>query len=328
MTKHLEICSLTYEENPEEWTLLTNGAFSLKGAEVELVLIDPAGTEYTYAIWLNFTSTNHEAEYKALLACLRISEKIKVQALKVKELLDLFKKFLIENVPQNQNQKADILSKLALEAFNHLTKEILVEVLNAKSVEAQEMNAIMEEDKDNLMTSIIKCLEEGIWLEDENEVRTLRMKIGQYVMEEGILFKNSYISLMLRCVGPFQANYIIREVYEGACGMHAEAQSVVSKIMRQGYYWSSMHRDTKEVVDRCDSGQIHGPVPRFGFPRVIVADNETRFVNDPFKSWCEKRKIKQMNISVAHPQSNGLMERANKSLMHGLKVRLGQERVG
>nr|GEU71468.1 reverse transcriptase domain-containing protein [Tanacetum cinerariifolium] len=67
---------------------------------------------------------------------------------------------------------------------------------------------------------------------------------------------------------------------------------------------------------------------RFGLPRVIVTDNETQLVNEPFKSWCEKWKIKQINIAVAHPQANGLMEMANKSLMHGLKARLGRERVG
>ncbi|GKE01536.1 reverse transcriptase domain-containing protein [Tanacetum coccineum] len=124
------------------------------------------------------------------------------------------------------------------------------------------MNAIVEEKEDNWMTPIIRCLEEGIWPKDDNEARALRMKINQYVMEEGIMFKKSYLSLMLRCVGPLQANYIIREVYEGACGIHAGAQSMVAKIMRQGYYWPSMHRDTKEVVDRCDLCQIHGPVPR------------------------------------------------------------------
>ncbi|GJV64288.1 reverse transcriptase domain-containing protein [Tanacetum coccineum] len=67
---------------------------------------------------------------------------------------------------------------------------------------------------------------------------------------------------------------------------------------------------------------------RFGPPRVIVMDNGTQLVNGPFKSWCEKWKIKQMNTAVAHPQANGLVERANKSLMHGLKARLGRERVG
>ncbi|GJW08356.1 reverse transcriptase domain-containing protein, partial [Tanacetum coccineum] len=210
-TKHLEIYSLMDEKNLEEWTLYTNGASSLKGVAAGLVLIDPAGTEYTYAIWLTFPITNNEAEYEALLAGLRIAHKIKVQALK----------------------KADVLSKLASIAFNHLTKEVLVEVLNAKSMDAQEVNTIIEEEEDNWMTPIIKGLDEGVWQTDENEARAFLMKIGQYVMEEGVLFKKSYMSLMLRCVGPLQANYIIREVHEGECGMHSRARSVVAKVMIQ-----------------------------------------------------------------------------------------------
>ncbi|GJS57049.1 hypothetical protein Tco_0651833 [Tanacetum coccineum] len=33
-----------------------------------------------------------------------------------------------------------------------------------------------------------------------------------------------------------------------------------------------------------------------------------------------------MNTAVAHPQANGLVERDNKSLMEGIKARLGRER--
>nr|GEY48905.1 hypothetical protein [Tanacetum cinerariifolium] len=171
---------------------------------------------------------------------------------------------------------------------------------------------------------------------------------------------------MLRRVRLLQANYIIREVHEGECGRHAEARYVVAKIMRQGYYWPSMHRDTNEVADKCDSFQIHAPVPglsktrltfftspwpfyqwgldilwmkakplakttdkevqkfvwknivcRFGLLKVTLTGNETQLVNDPFKSWCEKWKIKYMNTAVAHPQANRLVERANKSLING-----------
>ncbi|GKC84405.1 reverse transcriptase domain-containing protein [Tanacetum coccineum] len=67
---------------------------------------------------------------------------------------------------------------------------------------------------------------------------------------------------------------------------------------------------------------------RFGLPRVIMTDNGTLLVNDPFRCWCEKWRIKQINTAVAYPQANGLVERANKSLMHDLKARLGRERVG
>ncbi|GKD87215.1 reverse transcriptase domain-containing protein, partial [Tanacetum coccineum] len=34
-----------------------------------------------------------------------------------------------------------------------------------------------------------------------------------------------------------------------------------------------------------------------------------------------------MNTAVAHPQANGLVERANKSLMKRIKARLGRERA-
>nr|GEV94406.1 reverse transcriptase domain-containing protein [Tanacetum cinerariifolium] len=202
-TKHVEVCSLADEESLEEWTLFTDEASSLKGAQ--LVLIDLAGAEYTCAIRLNFTSTNNEAEYEALK---------------------------IENMPRNQNQKADVLSKLASVAFNHLTMEVLVEVLSEKSVDVKEVSTIMEEEEDNWMTPIIRCLKEGIWPKDKNEARTLRMKISQYTLVEGVLFKRSYMSPMLRCIGSLQANYIIKEVHERAYEMHPEARSIVAKIMR------------------------------------------------------------------------------------------------
>nr|GEY69679.1 reverse transcriptase domain-containing protein [Tanacetum cinerariifolium] len=86
-------------------------------------------------------------------------------------------------------EKADVLSKLALVAFNHLTKEVLVDVLNEPITEGQEVHTIVEEEEDNWMTPIMLCLEEGIWPKDKNEARYLRAKIGQYTMESGILFK-------------------------------------------------------------------------------------------------------------------------------------------
>ncbi|GJY56360.1 reverse transcriptase domain-containing protein [Tanacetum coccineum] len=144
--------------------------------------------------------------------------------------------------------------------------------------------------------------------------------------------------------------------------MHIGPRAVVRKAMRQGYYWPTMHADAKEEVDKCDSCQIHSPIPRllkthmtsimapwpfyqwgmdilgsltparggakFGLPRIIVTDNGAQLVNEPFKGWCTIFKIQQMNTSVAHPQANGLVERANRSLMEGIKTRLGKERAG
>nr|GEV85258.1 reverse transcriptase domain-containing protein [Tanacetum cinerariifolium] len=79
---------------------------------------------------------------------------------KAKEYIGCFKSFKIRNIPRNQNQKADALGKFASVAFNHLTKEILVKVLESPSTDRQEINTLVEEG-DNWMTPVIKCIEKG-----------------------------------------------------------------------------------------------------------------------------------------------------------------------
>ncbi|GJR22429.1 reverse transcriptase domain-containing protein [Tanacetum coccineum] len=291
------------------WTLYTDGAASSKGSGAGLILIGPSGVEYAYALRLTFASTNNEAEYEALLAGLRMARMMNVLRIEVKvdsklvasqingmyeasngsmikylakakKCISEFKTFSIENIPRGNNQKADVLSKLATVPFHNLTKEILVEVLNERSTEVQEVQTIVEEEGDNWMTPIIKYLEEGIVPSDNNEARALRAKIGQYTMESGVLFKKGYLIPMLRCVGPLQANYVIREIHMGSCGMHVGPRAVVRKAMRQGYYWPTMHADAKTEIDKCDSCQIHSPIPRL--PKTFMTSIMAPW---PFYQW-------------------------------------------
>nr|GEU86909.1 hypothetical protein [Tanacetum cinerariifolium] len=312
-------------DDTEGWTLFTDGASSLKVSGAGLVLIGPSGIEYTYALRLTLPSTNNEAKYEALLAGLRIAWQMNISNIevkvdsklvasqingsyeaskdnmikylaKVKKYTSGFKSFLIENILGNI--KENVLSKLASVPFNHLTKE---------------------------------CLEEGIWPKDKNKARYLRAKIGQYIMKSRILFKKGYLVPMLRCVGPLQANYVIREIYIGSCGMHVGPHVVVRKAIKQGYYWPTKHKDAKKELEKLRHGHPWTTTTnerRFGLPRIIITDNRAQLVNDPFKSWCEMFKIHQMNTAVAHPQVNGLVEKANISLMEGIKTRLERERVG
>ncbi|GJW17286.1 reverse transcriptase domain-containing protein [Tanacetum coccineum] len=65
-------------------------------------------------------------------------------------------------------------------------------------------------------------------------------------------------------------------------------------------------------------------VCRFGLPGEIISDNGKQFQDNPFRDWCEKLCIQQHFASVKHPQTNGLVERANRSLGEGIKARLGK----
>ncbi|GKB64607.1 reverse transcriptase domain-containing protein, partial [Tanacetum coccineum] len=197
--------------------------------------------------------------------------------------------------------------------------------------------------------------------------------------------------------GPLQANYVLREIHEGSCSMHAGTRSVVAKALQIGYYWATMHEDTRKLIRACKDCQVHKPIPRspqqklspitspwpfykwgidiagpfpegpgkvkflivaidyftkwieakpvatipgnqikkfvwdnivcrFGLPREIISDNGKQFQDNSFKDWCEKLCIRQHFASVKHPQTNGLVERENRSLGEGIKARLDERR--
>nr|GEZ62471.1 reverse transcriptase domain-containing protein [Tanacetum cinerariifolium] len=81
--------------------------------------------------------------------------------------------------------------------------------------------------------------------------------------------------------------------------MHSGPRSVVARALRSGYYWPTMHRDAR------------------GLKFLIVAI-------DYFTKWIEAKAV--ATITVKHLQTNGLVERANRSLGEGIKVCLDKHK--
>ena len=56
------------------WKLFTEEASTIEGSGAGLVLIDPNELEFTYALRLEFQTTNNKAEYEALIAGLKLAK--------------------------------------------------------------------------------------------------------------------------------------------------------------------------------------------------------------------------------------------------------------
>nr|GEV41630.1 reverse transcriptase domain-containing protein [Tanacetum cinerariifolium] len=69
----------------------------------------------------------------------------------------------------------------------------------------KEVTAVIEEEGPTWMTELVNYLKEGTLLADEKEARKIRLKARQYELMEGILYKRSFLTPWLRCVGPLQA---------------------------------------------------------------------------------------------------------------------------
>nr|GEU31570.1 hypothetical protein [Tanacetum cinerariifolium] len=210
-----------------------------------------------------------------------------------------------------------------------------------------EINTIVEKAARTEMTPIQEYIEKGILAEDAAEARMIKEKVHNYVMEDGVLYRNSYLGPLLRCIGSQQAKYVIKEIHMGSCEMYDGPRKAVHKAMNAGYYWPSMHRNANNETRICDSCQGMGivrPLPETpgrakyliiavdyftkwleAKPVTSITDNGTQLVNNPFKSWAEGLGIKLVSKSVYHPHANEAIERANRSIMQGIKTRLHQE---
>jgi transposase InsO family protein len=57
-------------------------------------------------------------------------------------------------------------------------------------------------------------------------------------------------------------------------------------------------------------------------PNSIITDNGSQFTGKKFLEFCDKFHIRVDWAAVAHPQTNGQVERANGMILQGLKPRI------
>ena len=112
------------------------------------------------------------------------------------------------------------------------------------------------------MTPIISYLKEGRLPQGRDEARKLRIKSAKYVLMDEVLYKRGFSQPYLRYLALDEANYVLREVHEGACGNHSGARSLVHKVVRAGYYWPTIQADAKAYVKVCDQCQGFNNTPR------------------------------------------------------------------
>ena len=70
----------------------------------------------------------------------------------------------------------------------------------------------------------------------KDAARKLKVQASLFVLIKDILYKKGFSHPYLRCLGPEEADYIMREVHEGICGNHSGARSLVNMLIRVGYY--------------------------------------------------------------------------------------------
>jgi hypothetical protein len=81
--------------------------------------------------------------------------------------------------------------------------------------------------------------------------------------------------------------------------IEAKPLAMITSATIQNFFWQSI-------------------VCRFGVPKAITVDNETKFDGETFKTFCDQIGTKIHFASMRHPESSGLVERDNGIIITGI----------
>ena len=205
---------------------------------------------------MQYQTTNNEVEYNTLLkglelaksigaksililgdsqlvigqingTCVAKEEQVKKYLEKALQLVKKFKETNFVQIPREENVEADALAK---EASANEPMDEFDEVQYILSIDLPEVLQVQNEV--NWMTLIISYLKDGSLSEGKDEARRLRVRSARYVLLNDVLYKRGFSQPYLRCLSLDEANYVLREVHEGACGNHLGARSLIHKVVR------------------------------------------------------------------------------------------------
>ncbi|GKB01004.1 reverse transcriptase domain-containing protein [Tanacetum coccineum] len=177
------------EELPEPWILFTDGSSCTDGSGAGLILTNPEGMEFTYALRFRFDATNNKAEYEALIVGLRIAEQMGVKNLQANVDSRLVATQVNGTYIAKEADMIRYLEKVRTLTSSFKAKQVLVEELKEKFISEVEILAVVEEEGDTWMTPIFEYLQDETLPADVKKARA--------------------------------ANYVLKEIHEGSCSMHA-----------------------------------------------------------------------------------------------------------
>ncbi|XP_026395737.1 uncharacterized protein LOC113290316 [Papaver somniferum] len=175
-------------------------------------------------------------------------------------------------------------------------------------------------NEEDWRTEIHRFLEEGMLPTELKQARKIQSKEGRYDLRDELLYKNSFLGPLLRCLSREEGYRISKYIHYGDAGNHIGMRSLADKAKIQGYYWPQMIRDAARMSRRCEEFQ------RFGIPAEIVSDNGKQLHGKNIDMLLDTFKIRKNKSTPIYPQSNGQAEATNKTLGLILKNQLDEHK--
>ncbi|XP_065631988.1 uncharacterized protein LOC136068576 [Quercus suber] len=209
-----------------------------RGFRVGLVLVSPEKITIEKSLRLGFSTTNNEAEYKALLVGIAMVQKMGGKAMEI-----LSDSRLVVGQVKEELEARDMRMQ---EYLNQgLPRVILVEDL-CKPTEVKRETVYIHQSRvgPSWMDPLVLFLKEDILPKEKLEVDKVRKKTPWFwLSEDQKLYKRFFLGPYLLCIHPEVSKLLLEELHEGNCESHIGGKYLSHKALTQGYWWSNMQKE-------------------------------------------------------------------------------------
>jgi ribonuclease HI len=258
------------------WALFFDGSSCGKGDGVGILLISPRGEMFEFAIPIQPTVTNNQAEYEALLRGLQYLKEAKAISVEISGDSEL----VIEQLNGQYECRNDILRNYYEECKENLKSFQLVILQHIPRENNEEGNRLAQsasgyrENQEVFAIDVYAFggnLAEDDWRKEiadylENPSQKVSRKLGykaiKFVLLDDRLYYKSMDGVLLQCLSQEEAKRMMSEVHDGLCGAHQSAYRMKWVIRKTGCYWPTMLEDCFEYYKGCQDCQKFGNIQR------------------------------------------------------------------
>ncbi|XP_015958269.2 uncharacterized protein LOC107482334 [Arachis duranensis] len=293
------------EDHTKQWTLYVDGSSNNGGCGAGIRLEAEDGFILEHSIHLAFKASNNQSEYEALIAGLRLCLDLQISAIKVycdsllvvQQVNDLFKvkdpllskylllvkklstkfaKFEVQHIPREQNQRADILSKLDSTQSELST----LQQFTITSPTVTLTNVLSVTQGKDWRDDFIHYLQTGAIPEGVENNKKFRRQTSFFTIFNRTLYRRGYTRPLLKCLNKSEADIALAEAHEGIYGTHTGARSLASKVLRAGFFWPTLKQDSQQKIRSCNNCQKHAPLIHIPAEQLHHSD-----ISWPFNQW-------------------------------------------
>ncbi|KAL1363986.1 hypothetical protein AAHE18_03G185900 [Arachis hypogaea] len=272
------------------------GFVGLSGVGIGILIISPSSEPSKFLFELNYSCSNNEAEYEALIMGLELLFEKGVKNVKIFgdsqlvvrqvsleyrcvsknlrkyfnvaiKLLSGFDNVILRHVPRELNQETNELAQISSRyKIKPSTLEKFVRIKDIfMPLREREVLSLEKLDPEDWRVPIMEYLENPSLSVD----RKFKYRAQSYVLINNVLFKKSVDGNLLTCLGEKEAYLALAEVHEGICDAH-----------QRRLYWPTIQRDCINYARSCEECQKHGSLQHISASELHVIVKPW-----PFRGW-------------------------------------------